>query len=427
MTHRIWLTAVWMAIISGARCAGPQESPPALTIEQAVAEAIRNNPGVLAQQLGVAVAETSLISAGLRPNPVASYSLDHLDWLGTGYSEANGAGPVETALRVDLPIERRGKRESRIDTAGFARKIAEAKLADALRRLRQDVTLACIDVMEARARLALANDNLRSLEAIVQLNQTRVNAGAIAPVELTRSRVAMLQFRANVRTAELALATARTKLQPLLGRAAGSALVDVAGEMKVPPSPRPLSLEQIRAAALTARPDLLAARLDTARSQSELRMQIAQGKVDYTVGMEYRRQQGINGRGNSLGFFFSVPLPVYNRNQGEIARVRAEQEQIGKNLEALQLQVAGEVNTAYEEFEFARQLIGEIERDLLRPSTEARDTTAYVYQAGASSLIDVLDSQRAFNETMSTYYDAQAAYRRAAIRLASVAGQEVIQ
>ena len=189
---------------------------------------------------------------------------------------------------------------------------------------------------------------------------------------------------------------------------------------------QPLDREKIQTDALAARPDLLAARLEQARSQSELRLQIAQGKVDYTVGMEYRRQQGINGKGNSLGFFFSAPLPVFNRNQGEIARVRAEQNQIRKNIESLQSQVAGEVASAYQEFEAARQMIGEIERDLLRPSTEARDTTAYVYRAGASSLIDVLDAQRAFNETMSAYYDAQAAYRRAATRLASVAGQEVI-
>src|SRR5207302_2379503 len=136
------LGSLLIVMVWGAHSAAAQDSPAALTIEQAVAEAVRNNPGVLAEQLSVQVAETALITAGLRPNPVLSYSVDHLDWLGTGFNEVNGAGPVETALRVDLPIERRGKRESRLDTAGFARRIAEARLADSLRRLRQDVTLA---------------------------------------------------------------------------------------------------------------------------------------------------------------------------------------------------------------------------------------------------------------------------------------------
>lgn len=420
------LTVSSVLLIAAGWASAQSSRPPTLTIEQAVAEAIENNPGLLAERLGLSVAGTAMITAGLRPNPVVSYSNGYLDWLGTRANPDNNAAPTETALRVDLPLERGHKRELRLDTSSFARKIAEAKLDDSIRRLRLDVTVACIDVMEAKAKLALANDNLRSLEGIVQLNQARLQGGAIAPVELTRSRVAMLQFRASVKTAELTLATARTKLQTLLGRGAGAGLVDVAGEMKAPLPPQAPDLRQIQTTAVGARPDLLAARMEQARSQSELRLQIAQGKIDYTVGMEYRRQQGVNGRGNSLGLFFSAPLPVFSRNQGEIARVRSGQDQIRKSLDALESQIAGEVSTAYQEFETARQLVTEIERDLLTPSEEARTTTAYVYQAGASSLTDVLDAQRAFNETMSAYYDAQADYRRAGTRLASVAGQEVI-
>jgi len=398
-----------------------------VSISQAIDEAIRNNPGLLAERLGIPVAETALITAGLRPNPVLSASSDHLDWLGTGYSDINGAGPVESAVRVDVPIERGRKRDYRLDTAAYGKKIVEARVADSLRRLKLDVTLACIDVLEAKARLDLANDNLKSLQGIVQLNQTRVNGGAIAPLELTRSQVAMLQFRATVKTAELNLTTARTKLQALLGRRPGQGTIDITDPMKIPLPGQNPDLVRIQADALNLRPDLQAVRLDQARSQAELRLQLAEGKVDYSVGMEYRRQQGVNGTGNSVGFFVSVPLPVFNRNQGEIARVQAEEMQLVKQLETLQAQIGSEVVTAYREYETARSLIEEIERDLLKPSQEARDTTAYVYQAGASSLIDVLDAQRAFNETMSTYYDAQADYRRAISKLASVVGQEVIR
>ena len=151
-------------------------------------------------------------------------------------------------------------------------------------------------------------------------------------------------------------------------------------------------------------------------------MQIAQGRVDYTVGAEYRRQQGVNGTGNSAGFFVSVPLPIFNRNQGEIARAEAGQTKAGRSLAALETGVAGEVASAYQEFESARLLLADMERDLLQPAADARATTTYVYQAGATSLLDVLDAQRAFNDTMDTYYGAQAAYRRAEARLALVAG-----
>ena len=150
---------------------------------------------------------------------------------------------------------------------------------------------------------------------------------------------------------------------------------------------------------------------------ADLRLEQAQGKVDYTVGAEYRREQGVNGKGNMVGFFMSVPLPFSNRNQGEIARADAEREKAARSVRAGETSVAGEVAAAYQEFESARSLLADIEHDLLAPTREARNSVAYVYQAGATSLLDVLDAQRAFNDTMDTYYSAQAAYRRAQARL----------
>jgi cobalt-zinc-cadmium efflux system outer membrane protein len=105
----------------------------------------------------------------------------------------------------------------------------------------------------------------------------------------------------------------------------------------------------------------------------------------------------------------------------------AEQEQLRRSLDAQSAQVSGEVVGAWHEYETARAMVSEIERDLLGPSDDARNATAYVYRAGASSLMDVLDAQRAFNETMSAYYGAQADYRRAVSRLTAAVGQEVVQ
>jgi cobalt-zinc-cadmium efflux system outer membrane protein len=121
-----------------------------------------------------------------------------------------------------------------------------------------------------------------------------------------------------------------------------------------------------------------------------------------------------------------VPLPVFNRNQGEIARAEAEGDKANRSVMALETDLAGEVASAYEEFESSRQLLLEVERDLLKPTTEARVGTTYMYQAGATSLLDVLDAQRAYNDTMDTYYSAQAAYRRAQAKLALVVGKDVL-
>ena len=202
---------------------------------------------------------------------------------------------------------------------------------------------------------------------------------------------------------------------------------DLLDELKVPLHLTELQLGFLQELALERRPDLHVLELTQARSQSELRLELALGKVDYTWGAEYRRQQGINGKSNSLGFFFSVPLPFYNRNQGEIARVRAEQDQIQRQMQALKAQMQMEIKTAYEEFRSTRELVESIERDLLKPAEQARDTSAYVYRSGASSLIEFLDAQRAFNETMQSYQEAQASYRRALVQLNATVGKEVIQ
>jgi cobalt-zinc-cadmium efflux system outer membrane protein len=127
-----------------------------------------------------------------------------------------------------------------------------------------------------------------------------------------------------------------------------------------------------------------------------------------------------------LGVFVSVPLPIFNRNQGEVARARAERDKSGRSLTALENDLASEVAVAHHEYESARTLLADIERDLLKPTRDARAGTVYVYQAGATSLLDVLDAQRAFNETMATYYSAQATYRRAQARLALAVGKDVL-
>jgi cobalt-zinc-cadmium efflux system outer membrane protein len=396
-----------------------------LSIDDAVKAAVDHNLNLLAARANLTIAEAQMITARLRPNPVMSASADSLDWLGTPFTEANGLGPSQYSLRVDVPFERGGKRELRIQTASFEKQIAEAEFADAVRRLRLDVMIACIDLLEAKAKLQLARDNLNTFEQLVQVNQRRLTSGAIPQVELTRVRVAMLQYRNTERAAELAVVQARVRLMPLIGRTADQIPVDVNGDLSIMPAVNPLSLATLQQLAKQARPDLKALRQEQARSQADLKLQLAQGKVDYTLGVAFERQHGVLGSANALGAFFSVPLPIFNRNQGEIARAAAQQDKSNTSIAALETDVSGEVTAAYQEFETARRILQDIETDLLTPSKQARETTAYVYQAGATSLLDVLDAQRAFNDTMETYYTAQADYRRAEIKLMTVAGQEV--
>jgi outer membrane protein, heavy metal efflux system len=404
---------------------GTQARAQTLTIAEAVDEAVQHNLTLIAQRANLSVAETQLLTARLRPNPVASFSADHLDLLGTGFDEANNGGPPEIAFRVDVPVERGGKRERRMDLATASKALAEAQFADAVRTLRADVTLACIDVLAARATRALVADNLRAFEDLARVNRARVAAGSLAPVESTRSEVARLQFRSTAVRADLDLATALARLRTLLGRAATDPL-DIADDLRIAAAAAP-DLPAVQQRALTTRPDLRSLELGQARTLADLRLQEAIGRIDYTVGAEYRRQQGIAGRSNSLGFFVTAPLPILNRNQGEIARAGAEHDQLAQQTAAIRAQILADVDIAYREYMTNRELVGAIERDLIQPATSARDISTYTYRAGGSSLLELLDAQRAFNDTMQSYLDAQAGLRRAVARLNAAVGTEVMR
>lgn len=404
-----------------------QTAPRLLTVEQAVAEAIENNLSVLAERANIPVAEATLISARLKPNPVLSLGADHLDVLGTRYNTVNNAGPNEINARIDFLIERARKREFRVETAQFNRQIAESRLAEAIRNLRITVVTACVDLIQAKANLTLAQEILKNYDELFQINEARVNAGSVSPLELVRSRVAMLQFRGQVQRARLGVARARTKLQSLLGPQASGRPIDIAGELKVPLAPAAMQVEKLEQLAVESRPELQTVRLTQMRSAAELKLQLANAKTDYTYGTEYRRQQGVNGTSNSMGVFLSVPLAVNNKNQGEIARVEAEQKLYARQLAALDANARNEVRAAYESFVASRDLVESIEKDLLDSARKARDTAGYVYRAGASSLLEFLDAQRALNDSMQSYQEALGDYRRAVVNLNASVNKEIIE
>lgn len=420
----LWRMVIFTVSLGAASRLHAQSTlPTQVTIEQAVQEALENNLNLLAERANLPIADARIVTARLRPNPVLSLAGDHLDLLGTGYNERNGAGPPEASARVDFVFERGGKRESRIVVAEQERAVARLQLLNTVRTLMLDVQNACVEVLLAKENLTLAQESLRAFNLIVQANTARVQAGDLAVVELERVRIAALQFENEVNRSESNLRQAATKLQTLLGRSVASDTFDVVGELRR--DSQPVNLDDVLQSALTFRPDHQALVQDEARSVAELRLQIAQGAIDYTIGAEYRRQEGVNGRGNSLGFFLSVPLPVFNRNQGEIERAQREHERISAKLRALEADIRTEAKTAYQQYTTAQRVLQRIETHMLGQAAHVQQTMEYSYRRGQSRLVDFLDAQRTFNETKQSHNEARADYARSLYLLDAVSGKTV--
>ena len=396
-----------------------------LTLEEAVREAIDRNLDLVAEKFNLPVADARIITAKLRPNPVFSVGGDHLDILGTGYNTVNQAGPTEYSVRTDFLLERGQKRASRIAVAEGGRAVVELQFLNSVRILVLDVQNAYVEALLAKDNLALAQENLKAFGDIVEVNRKRVSSGDLAEVELFRTELAQLQFESAARQANLRLRTARVKLQLLLGRTNSGPLLEVVGELRQ--ESQAIDQTELVRAALESRPDLRSIQRDQARSLADLRLQLAQGKIDYTVGTEYRRQQGLAGRGTSVGVFFSTNLPVFNKNQGEIERARQEQRQIEARIKALTALIQTDVETAYMQYTNALTALARLEGSMLAKARDVRQITDFSYRRGEATLVELLDAQRAYNETIQSYNESRAEFARSLYLLDSASGKAVIR
>jgi cobalt-zinc-cadmium efflux system outer membrane protein len=429
---RIWLNKAWNGprrwglFFATALCfaqsnRSSQIQP--LTIQQAVAEAVEKNLNVLAEKYNVPIAEARIMTARLRPNPVLTIEGDHLNLLPPKYNAENMAGPPEYSIRTDFIFERGAKRQRRIEAAEAEVSTAELQFMNTIRSVAFDTQSAFVDLLQAKADLALAQETLGTFRQTVQINASRVRSGDLAEVELVRTQVAELQFENTVAQARLKVDAGRSRLHVLLGRKNNESLPDATGEFRREDLAG--TLDTLWMQALSSRPDYLAVQRDVARSQAELRVQLAQGKVDYALGTEYRRQQGLAGTGNSIGIFFSSALPVFNRNQGEIERARQEQMQAEARVRALQATIENEVETAFLQYTTARESLRRIEENMLAKATDVRQIMERSYRRGAASFLDFLDAQRAYNDTVQIHNAALGDYAKSLYAIDAATGAGV--
>jgi cobalt-zinc-cadmium efflux system outer membrane protein len=418
--HKVIATLLALVAVGKAQTASTTGT---LALDQAIKEAVSNNLDLMAERLSISVAEAREITARLRPNPVLTVSGQTLNVLGANYSPSTPLGPNQLNIHTDFPFERGHKRQERVALAKEDKSLAELGVRELTRQVIASVQNAFVDVQQARESLKLAQDNLKSLESIVTINEARLKSGDLAQVELDRSRVAALQYRTAVQQAQLQMDQAKIQLQQVMGRKQKSTDIEVSEELRRDTIAEPSG--EIARLALLRRPDYLTDQQSQTRSRADLRLQLANGKFDYNIGTEFTRQSAWGVSGNSMGVYISMPLPIFNRNQGEIARAQREINLAGARASALESSIQTEVDKAYRQYSVSRDLLTRVETDMLARARSVRDTTEYSYKRGEASLVEFLDAQRAFNEAMQTFNEAKANYARSLYLIDTVSGATV--
>lgn len=400
--------------------------PARLSLEEALRLANDRNPNLAAARNAVEIADAGRIDARLRPNPAVSFESE-------GYPLFEPSRPAfinnqELTFRVDQELELAGRRRLRTQAAEAGVSAAEAGFRDQQRLLELDVRRGYFAVVLAKADLEVARAALDEIDKVISLNRARHEQGEISGGEVRRIQVERLRFVDDQFAAELALRNARSALLALLNAPDLGIEFDVTENLNSADSPTSsealsgrlaqLDPGALRSQALASRPDLAAAQRDVQRADTETRLQRALRTPNVTVGGGYRRDFGAN----AVVFGVTVPLPVFNRNQGGVARAEAERRQAANRAAVTATAVLLDVQQAINAVDVARARVDYIEREYLTPSRESRDIVLAAYRLGSADLIDFLDAQRAFRDTLRTYNRALYEQRVSLFQLAAATG-----
>jgi len=386
------------------------------------------NPTLMAAQLNIDESRASEITAYLRPNPSLTGTIDQINPLTTIQSPVSG-NSVYRPFANSLPFgsvsylhERAGKRELRLESARKSTDIAGSTYLDQERSLTFTLRNAFVQTLQAKAVLQNARENLDYWDRELTVNRTRFKAGDLAQVDLDRLELQRVQFESDYETATVNIRTAKIQLLMLLNDRTPIEQFDVAGPYEF--SERLMALQEFREAAMALRPDLKAAVQNLELARVAHRLAVANGSTDPTFGMDFARNPPIPVY---LGFSVTIPLRIFDRNQGEKARTQIDIARNERLLGAAQAQVFSDVDTAYVTLVSALNLLRPYQTKYLRLAIDTRDRVSFSYQNGGASLLDYLDSEKAYRDTRLAYLNLIASYLTAAAQMNLAVGREVLQ
>jgi outer membrane protein, heavy metal efflux system len=383
------------------------------------------NPTLLADKLNINESRAQEITAYLRPNPTFTLALDGTQIAPDKEVWRPFAGTFESP-GLSYLHERQHKRELRLESAKKQTRIAESSYADLQRTLLFNLRSEFVSALQAKAVLQLAKDNLAYYDQVLDISRNRFNAGDIAQIDLDRLELQRVQYESDLQTAKVNLRTAKIQLLTLLNDRTPIEQFDVTGPYDF--SDQLLPRDDFRKIALDTRPDLKAAVEAIDKAQTDHKLAIANGSTDSTFGAWYTHNSSNNNPFgiNTLGVSVSLPLRIFDHNQGEKLRTKLDITRNERLRDAAEAGVLSDVDSGYATLESSLVLLRPYKTKYLQQSVRVRDTVFFSYQQGGASLLDFLNAQAEYRSLQLNYVSLVGSYLTAAAQLNMAVGREVV-
>lgn len=388
-----------------AQAAGAQTSATRISMDDAIRLALQHNHALQALRTTIQQSLAEEITANLRPNPTLGLDAQFLPiFQPHEFSSDYINQQAQFDAGVGYLFERGRKRQHRLQAAQDLTAVVRSQVSDNERQLTFSVGQQFVDVLLAESTLEFAQGSLDSFQKTVDISKERYRAGDLSEGDFLKIKLQLLQFQSDLSAAKLAKLQSLAALRQLLGFESVPDDYDVQGTLDY--QPVHADMTGMKSLAALNRPDLRAAQQAVVAAESQLALQRANGKMDVTGTFNYTHTAGVN----TGAFFYNMPLPIFNRNQGEIQRASYGITQAQQQASETTQQVSTDVVQAYENLRTNDQVVQLYQGGYVEEAKESRDISEYAYRKGAASLLDYLDAERTYRANQLAYRQALANY-----------------
>jgi len=402
--------------------------PGGLTIDSAIELMIQQNLGIMALKYELPMADADILTASLRANPIF-YADSQLVPYGR-YGRANPGGQTQYDVNITHPLDVNHKRKARTEVARAAKRTVEAQFQDAVRQQIDNLYTLYVDVASAELTRSFSQAYLKGITDILNVTRRLYDEKQYTESQVDQVATQSEQAKIQLREAEVAVTRATKALAQILNVPRTDAMRIRIDTKLRDLSSSPQGEEELIQTSLENRPDLIAYKLGVDRAKNEFLLAKKERLSDfYLLAQPYTLQDnrpfGLKSP-MSWAVGLTAPMPIYNRNQGNIERARLNITQTGIELADLERRISDEVADAHREFETSRQAVVDFEQEVLPTARRVKNAAYNSWKGGKTSVIEFLDAQKDFNERVRAYRDALVRHRRAMLDLNTAVGRRIL-